>query len=117
LFPRTGEGKQKRETTWAFAQGEENMSKKLSDDDKKVIEAKRKNFQIVASGFEIETKEVGDYIHVLRDKKIIGSFKKEQGDDDSLVFEFHNSYPDLRIKLDVLNDDLIKDVILRTPGN
>jgi len=96
----------------------------------KITEADVKlyKFRDIAPGFRIELREqAGDnYIHVWRDDRRIGCFVcTEKG----MKFEYHNSHPDSekpdnqldgkyrRVLIDKLEDDEIKDIILRTFGD
>jgi hypothetical protein len=70
----------------------------------------------VAPNSEIELGELkpGNYVHILRDGKIIGCFGRSKGD---FAFQCHNSYkePKKPIPLSELTDEDIKDIIENTP--
>jgi uncharacterized protein YihD (DUF1040 family) len=104
--------------------GEEKMGTKLSEADMIKINEYLGGFIKIAPGFEIKLGELKDdrFIHVLRNDKIIGCFKKD--DDNDLVFEFHSNYKGCKgcpsgkmvIKWNDLKDEDIKNAILRTRG-
>ncbi|GBU23716.1 hypothetical protein R83H12_00333 [Fibrobacteria bacterium R8-3-H12] len=72
----------------------------------------------INSNLEIKFGELkpGGYVHVLRNSRIIGCFKRYEG---IPVFEYHNSHPyGRKIKsLNDLTDKDIEDAINNTPGN
>ena len=79
------------------------------------VEIQLDRFKKIGPHFNMELDErKGRYVHILRNGKIIGCFKRIDG---VIMFEFHNSHRKGREKVPVdrLTDEEIKDVIDNTP--